>query len=176
MEISKQYDPKEAEQHHYERWERNGYFAPEINTDANAPVYSIVIPPPNVTGSLHMGHALQHTFMDVLTRHKRMCGYRALWLPGTDHASISTQLMVVRALKKEGISRHDLGREKFVERAWKWKNESAGQITVQMRREGVSVDWSREKFTMDDELTRAVNEVFVRLYDEGLIYRGNRIV
>ena len=176
MDIPKQYDPKQAEQHHYERWERNGYFAPELNRNPKAPIFSIVIPPPNVTGSLHMGHALQHTLMDVMTRHKRMCGYRTLWLPGTDHASISTQLMVVRALKKEGISRHDLGREKFVERAWKWKNESAGQITVQMRREGVSVDWSREKFTMDADLTRAVNEVFVRLYDEGLIYRGNRIV
>ncbi|HEX6718310.1 MAG TPA: valine--tRNA ligase [Pyrinomonadaceae bacterium] len=176
MEIPKQYDPTEAEKHHYERWEKNGYFAPEINKDPSAPVYSIVIPPPNVTGSLHMGHALQHTLMDVMTRHKRMCGYRTLWLPGTDHASISTQLMVVRALKKEGKSRHDLGREKFVERAWKWKNESAGQITVQMRREGASVDWSREKFTMDEELSSVVREVFVRLYDEGWIYRGNRIV
>ena len=176
MDIPKQYDPTEAEQHHYERWERNGYFAPEVNKDPNAPVYSIVIPPPNVTGSLHMGHALQHTLMDVMTRHKRMCGYRALWLPGMDHAGISTQLMVSRALKKEGKSRHDLGREKFVERVWQWKNESGGQITVQMRREGASVDWSREKFTMSEELSRTVREVFVRLYDEGLIYRGNRIV
>ncbi len=176
MDIPKQYDPKEAEQHHYERWEKNGYFAPEINRDPKAPVFSIVIPPPNVTGSLHMGHALQHTFMDVMTRHKRMCGYRTLWLPGTDHAGISTQLMVSRALKKEGKSRHDLGREKFIERVWQWKHESGGQITIQMRREGVSVDWSREKFTMDEELSRIVREVFVRLYDEGMIYRGNRIV
>ena len=170
------YHPKEAEQHHYERWEKNGYFAPEINRDPKAPVFSIVIPPPNVTGSLHMGHALQHTLMDVMTRHKRMCGYRTLWLPGTDHAGISTQLMVSRALKKEGKSRHDLGREKFVERVWQWKHESGGQITVQMRREGVSVDWSREQFTMDEDLSRVVREVFVRLYDEGMIYRGNRIV
>ena len=176
MEIPKQYDPKQAEQHHYERWERNGYFAPEINKDPGAPVFSIVIPPPNVTGSLHMGHALQHTFMDVMTRHKRMRGYRTLWLPGTDHAGISTQLMVSRALKKEGKTRHDLGREKFVERVWQWKRESGGQITVQMRREGASVDWSREKFTMDEDLSRVVREVFVRLYEEGLIYRGNRIV
>jgi valyl-tRNA synthetase len=176
MEIPKQYDPKEAERHHYERWERNGYFAPEINRDPKAPVFSIVIPPPNVTGSLHMGHALQHTLMDVMTRHKRMRGYRALWLPGMDHAGISTQLMVSRALKKEGKSRHDLGREKFVERVWQWKHESGGQITVQMRREGASVDWSREKFTMDEDLSRVVREVFVRLYDEGMIYRGNRIV
>jgi valyl-tRNA synthetase len=176
MDIPKQYDPKEAEQHHYERWEKNGYFAPEINRDPQAPVFSIVIPPPNVTGSLHMGHALQHTLMDVMTRHKRMCGYRVLWLPGMDHAGISTQLMVSRALKKEGKSRHDLGREKFVERVWQWKHESGGQITVQMRREGASVDWSREKFTMDEDLSRVVREVFVRLYDEGMIYRGNRIV
>ncbi|MEP6820554.1 MAG: valine--tRNA ligase [bacterium] len=176
MEIPKQYDPKEAEQNHYERWEKQGCFAPEINRDANAPAFSIVIPPPNVTGSLHMGHALQHTMMDVITRYKRMCGYRTLWLPGMDHAGISTQLMVTRELKKEGVSRHDLGREKFVERVWKWKQESGGQITTQMRREGVSVDWSREKFTMDEDLSRAVREVFVRLYEEGMIYRGNRIV
>jgi valyl-tRNA synthetase len=176
MEIAKQYDPKQAEQHHYERWERNGFFAPEINKDPGAPVFSIVIPPPNVTGSLHMGHALQHTIMDVMTRHKRMSGYRTLWLPGMDHAGISTQLMVSRALKKEGKTRHDLGREKFVERVWQWKRESGGQITVQMRREGASVDWSREKFTMDEDLSRVVREVFVRLYDEGWIYRGNRIV
>jgi valyl-tRNA synthetase len=176
MEIPKQYDPKEAEQHHYARWEANGYFAPEVNKDPQAPVFSIVIPPPNVTGSLHMGHALQHTLMDVMTRHKRMSGFRTLWLPGMDHAGISTQLMVSRALKKEGKSRHDLGRELFVERVWKWKNESGGQITVQMRREGASVDWSREKFTMDEDLSRVVREVFVRLYDDGMIYRGNRIV
>ena len=123
-----------------------------------------------------MGHALQHTMMDVLTRYKRMCGFRTLWLPGMDHAGISTQLMVSRELKKEGVSRYDLGREKFVERVWKWKSESGGQITKQMRREGASVDWSREKFTMDEDLSRAVREVFVSLYDEGLIYRGNRIV
>ena len=176
MDISKQYDPKQAEEHHYARWEQRGYFAPEINQDRAAPVFSIAIPPPNVTGSLHMGHALQHTMMDVLTRYKRMCGYRTLWLPGTDHAGISTQLMVSRELKKEGLSRHDLGREKFVERVWKWKHESGGQITKQMRREGASVDWSREKFTMDDDLSQAVREVFVSLYEEGLIYRGNRIV
>jgi valyl-tRNA synthetase len=176
MEIPKQYDPKQAEQHHYERWEANGYFAPEINRDPQAPVFTIVIPPPNVTGSLHMGHALQHTLMDVMTRHKRMSGFRTLWLPGMDHAGISTQLMVSRALKKEGKSRHDLGREQFVERVWQWKKESGGQITTQMRREGASVDWSREKFTMDADLSSAVREVFVRLYEEGMIYRGNRIV
>jgi valyl-tRNA synthetase len=176
MDIPKQYDPNQAEQHHYERWERLGFFAPEINRDPHAPVFSIVIPPPNVTGSLHMGHALQHTMMDVLSRYKRMNGYRTLWLPGMDHAGISTQLMVTRELKKERLSRHDLGREKFVERVWKWKRESGGQITLQMRREGASVDWSREKFTMDENLSRSVREAFVRLYEEGMIYRGNRIV
>jgi valyl-tRNA synthetase len=175
MDIPKQYDPKQAE-HHYTRWELQGCFAPETNRDKNAPVFSIVIPPPNVTGSLHMGHALQHTMMDVLTRYKRMSGYRTLWLPGMDHAGISTQLMVTRELKKEKLSRHDLGRELFVERVWKWKRESGGQITRQMRREGASVDWSREKFTMDEDLSGAVREVFVRLYEEGMIYRGNRIV
>ena len=176
MEIPKQYDPKQAEENHYERWERLGFFSPEINRDPAAPVFSIVIPPPNVTGSLHMGHALQHTMMDVLSRYKRMDGYRTLWLPGMDHAGISTQLMVTRELKKEKLTRHDLGREKFVERVWKWKKESGGQITLQMRREGASVDWSREKFTMDEDLSRAVREVFVRLFDDGMIYRGNRIV
>jgi valyl-tRNA synthetase len=176
IEIPKTYDPKEAEQHHYARWEERGYFAPEINRDPTAPVYTIVIPPPNVTGSLHMGHALQHTMMDVLTRHKRMSGWRTLWLPGMDHAGISTQLMVTRQLKKEGLTRHDLGREKFVERAWQWKEEYGGQILNQLRREGASVDWSRFQFTMDANLSRAVREAFVRLYDEGMIYRGNRIV
>src|SRR5713101_8196881 len=164
IDIPKTYDPKEAERSHYGRWEDRGYFAPEINCDPGAPVFSIAIPPQNVTGSLHMGHALQHTMMDVLTRYKRMCGYRTLWLPGMDHAGISTQLVVSRELKKEGLTRQDLGREEFVERVWQWKQESGGQITKQMRREGASVDWSRERFTMDADLNRAVREVFVRLY------------
>jgi len=176
IDIPKTYDPKEAEQNHYARWEERGYFAPEINQDLAAPVFSIAIPPPNVTGSLHMGHALQHTMMDVLTRYKRMAGFRTLWLPGMDHAGISTQLMVNRQLKKEGLTRHDLGREKFEARVWLWKQEHGGQILKQIRREGASVDWSRERFTMDDNLSRAVREAFVRLYDDGMIYRGNRIV
>jgi valyl-tRNA synthetase len=176
IDIPKTYDPKEAERHHYARWEERGYFAPEINKDPQARPYTIVIPPPNVTGSLHMGHALQHTMMDVLTRWKRMSGWRTLWLPGMDHAGISTQLMVTRELKKEGKTRHDLGREKFVERVWQWKEQYGGQILNQLRREGASVDWSRFKFTMDEDLSRAVRESFVRLYDEGMIYRGNRIV
>jgi valyl-tRNA synthetase len=176
IDIPKTYDPQAAERDHYARWEERGYFAPEINKDPDAPVFSIVIPPPNVTGSLHMGHALQHTMMDVMTRHKRMSGFRALWLPGMDHAGISTQLMVTRQLKKEGLTRHDLGREKFEARVWLWKQEYGGQILKQIRREGASVDWSRERFTMDENLSHAVREAFVRLYDEGMIYRGNRIV
>ncbi|HEX8292820.1 MAG TPA: valine--tRNA ligase [Pyrinomonadaceae bacterium] len=173
MDIPKTYDPKQAEESHYSRWEREGCFAPEVNDDPEAPVYSIAIPPPNVTGSLHMGHALQHTIMDVLTRYHRMRGYRTLWLPGTDHAGISTQIMVERQLKKEeGKTRHDIGREEFTARVWKWKEQYGGEITRQMRREGVSVDWSRERFTMDEHLSRAVREFFVRSYEEGLIYRG----
>lgn len=176
MDIPKTYDPKQAEATHYARWEEAGFFAPEINRDPQAPVYSIVIPPPNVTGSLHMGHALQHTIMDVLTRYKRMSGYRTLWLPGMDHAGISTQIMVERQLKKEGLTRHDLGREKFTERVWQWKEQYGGEILKQIRREGASVDWSRERFTMDERLTRAVREFFVRCFDEGLIYHGEGMI
>jgi len=176
MEIPKAYDPRAAEESHYARWEREGCFAPEINRDAGAPVYSIVIPPPNVTGSLHMGHALQHTLMDALTRYHRMRGFRTLWVVGTDHAGISTQIVVERELKKENLTRHDLGRERFVERVWEWKRKSGGRITEQLRREGASVDWSRERFTMDAQLSRAVREFFVRCYDEGLIYRGERLI
>lgn len=177
MEIPKAYDPKVAEESHYQRWETSGFFAPEINRNPDAPKYSIVIPPPNVTGSLHMGHALQHTIMDVLTRWKRMQGYRTLWLPGTDHAGISVQRKVVEQLKKvEHKSPLDVGREEFVRRAWAWKEEYGNTITEQMRREGASVDWSRQRFTMDDSLSIAVRNVFCTLYDEGWIYRGLRIV
>src|SRR5438132_12275513 len=154
IDIPKIYDPQQAEQHHYTRWEKGGCFTPEINKDPNAPVFSIVIPPPNVTGSPHMGHALQHTMMDVMTRHKRMSGFRTLWLPGMDHASISTQLMVTRQLKKEGLTRHDLGREKFVARAWQWRQEYGGQIVNQIRREGASGDCSCPRVTMDANLSR----------------------
>lgn len=177
MEIAKAYDPKEAETSHYERWESNGCFRPEINEDPEAPKYSIVIPPPNVTGSLHMGHALQHTLMDVLTRWKRMQGYRTLWLPGTDHAGISVQRKVVEQLRKdENKTPLDIGREEFIRRAWAWKEEYGNTITEQMRREGASVDWTRQRFTMDPELSKAVRSVFVTLYDEGWIYKGLRIV
>jgi valyl-tRNA synthetase len=177
MELEKSYNPKEAEENHYRIWEERGYFAPEINKNADAKAFSIVIPPPNVTGNLHMGHALQHTLMDTLTRWKRMQGYKTLFLVGVDHASISTQLMVTRALKKEEHKTpQDIGREAFMERAWAWKNKYGGEITRQIRREGLSVDWSRERFTMDENLSKAVIEVFVRLYEEGNIYRGNKIV
>jgi valyl-tRNA synthetase len=176
MDIPKTYDPKEAEARHYARWEARGYFAPEINQNAAAPVYSIVIPPPNVTGSLHMGHALQHTIMDVLTRYYRMRGYRTLWLPGTDHAGISTQIQVEKQLRKEGLTRHDIGREEFIARVWQWKEQYGGEITQQMRREGASVDWSRAQFTMDERLSRAVREFFVRCYEEGLIYHGEGLI
>ncbi len=177
MELEKAYNPAEAESTHYKSWEANGYFAPEINENPNARAFSIVIPPPNVTGSLHMGHALQHTLMDVLTRRKRMQGYKTLFLVGVDHAGISTQLMVTRQLKKEEHKTpRDIGREAFTERVWAWKEKFGGTITAQIRREGLSVDWSRERFTMDESLSRAVREVFVRLYEEGKIYRGKRIV
>ncbi len=177
MELAKAYDPGSAENDHYQRWEANGFFAPEINQDPNAKAYSIVIPPPNVTGSLHMGHALQHTLMDVLTRWKRMLGYRTLWLPGTDHAGISVQRKVVEQLKKvDHKSPTDVGREEFVRRAWAWKEQYGNAITEQMRREGASVDWSRHRFTMDESLSTAVRNVFCTLYEEGWIYRGLRIV
>ena len=177
MELAKAYDPKSAEEDHYKRWEEGGFFAPEINQNADAPKYSIVIPPPNVTGSLHMGHALQHTIMDALTRWKRMQGYRTLWLPGTDHAGISVQRKVVEQLKKEEHkSPLDIGREEFIRRCWTWKEQYGNTITEQMRREGASVDWSRHRFTMDESLSLAVRNVFCTLYEEGWIYRGLRIV
>ena len=177
MEIPKAYDPSQAEENHYARWESSGFFAPEINEDPNAEPFSIVIPPPNVTGTLHMGHALQHTLMDVLTRWKRMLGYRTLFLVGVDHAGFSTQLMVTRQLKKEEHKNpKDIGREAFTAKVWEWKNKYGGEITRQIRREGLSVDWTRERFTMEENLSRAVREVFVRLYEEGWIYRGTRIV
>jgi valyl-tRNA synthetase len=176
MEIPKAYEPKEVEGRWYPFWERNNYFAPETQADPRAPVFSMVIPPPNVTGYLHMGHALNHTLQDVLARWKRMRGYRVLWLPGTDHAGIATQMVVARQMRDEGVDYRALGREKFVERVWAWKEHSGGTIQKQMRVLGESVDWSRERFTMDEGLSHAVREVFVRLYDDGLIYRGEYMV
>jgi valyl-tRNA synthetase len=176
MELSKAYEPKLAEESHYKNWEESGFFSPEINKNGDAEKYSIVIPPPNVTGSLHMGHALQHTIMDVLTRRKRMMGFRTLFLPGVDHAGISTQLMVTRQLKDEGKTPQDIGREAFLERVWEWKHKYGGRITEQIRREGISVDWSRERFTMEPALIETVTKVFTTLYEEDCIYRGARIV
>ncbi len=176
MEIPKTYEPKEVEKRWYPFWESHRFFAPESSTDSRARVFSIVIPPPNVTGSLHIGHALNHTLQDVLARWRRMIGDRVLWLPGTDHAGIATQMVVERQLSQEGIRRQDLGREKFVERVWQWKDQSGGEIQRQMRVLGDSVDWTRERFTMDEGLSNAVKEVFVRLYDEGLIYRGEYMI
>jgi valyl-tRNA synthetase len=170
--MDKSYQPLEIEQRIYARWEKSGFFAPRGDGEP----YCIMIPPPNVTGTLHMGHAFQDTIMDALTRYKRMMGCRALWQPGMDHAGIATQMVVERLLNAEGTSRRDLGRERFVERVWDWKEHSGGQTARQLRRMGASVDWSRDRFTMDDGLSKAVTEVFVRLYEEGLIYRGKRLV
>ena len=174
IELHSQYAPAEVEGARYERWEKAGYFTADAHSDA--PAYCIVIPPPNVTGSLHIGHALDHTLMDALIRRRRMQGYNALWLPGMDHAGIATQNVVERELAREGLSRHDLGREAFVERVWQWKAESGGKILGQMRRLGDSVDWTRERFTMDEGLSRAVQTIFKQLFDDGLIYRAERII
>ena len=173
-EIADRYDPTRVEPHWYAVWEERGYF----HADAALPKkpYCIVIPPPNVTGSLHLGHALNNTLQDILIRYKRMDGYNALWMPGTDHAGIATQYVVERQLEKEGKTKEDLGREAFVARVWQWKEESGGTIIRQLKRLGASCDWARERFTMDAGLSAAVREVFVRLWEEGLIYQGDYIV
>ena len=173
QEMNKNYNPKDIEQSNYQNWERSGKFACG-NTDNET--YTIMLPPPNVTGTLHMGHGFQMTLMDVLIRYNRMCGKDTLWQPGTDHAGIATQMVVERQLLGQGISRHDLGRENFVSRIWEWKEKSGGIITSQMRRIGASPDWARERFTMDDGLSEAVQKAFVKLYDDGLAYRGERLV
>ncbi|MCR8574455.1 valine--tRNA ligase [Streptomyces sp. Isolate_219] len=173
-ELPTQYTPADVEGPLYERWVERGYF--EADEKSDKPPYTIVIPPPNVTGSLHLGHAFEHTLIDALTRRKRMQGYETLWQPGMDHAGIATQNVVERELAKEGVSRHDLGREAFVERVWQWKNESGGQISGQMRRLGDGVAWSRERFTMDEGLSKAVQTIFKRLHDDELIYRAERII
>ncbi len=192
MELAKSFEPADIEKRWYAQWESAGYFKAGAydSTRASArsgsesscgdapdtPAYCIMLPPPNVTGTLHMGHAFQHTLMDALTRYHRMAGDNTLWQPGTDHAGIATQIVVERQLDAQGVSRHDLGREKFLEKVWEWKEHSGSTITRQMRRLGTSPDWSRERFTMDEGLSKAVTEVFVRLYREGLIYRGKRLV
>ena len=172
--LAKSFEPADIEARWTERWESAGVYAPTL--DPARPSFAIQLPPPNVTGTLHMGHAFNQTIMDALTRYHRMCGDNTLWLPGTDHAGIATQIVVERQLQAQGLSRHALGRDAFVERVWQWKEESGATITRQMRRMGASVSWSHEYFTMDEKLTTVVTETFVRLYDEGLIYRGKRLV
>ena len=174
MELAKSFEPADIEKRWYAQWESAGYF--KAGDAPDVPAYCIMLPPPNVTGTLHMGHAFQHTLMDALTRYHRMAGDNTLWQPGTDHAGIATQIVVERQLDAQGVSRHDLGREKFLDKVWEWKEHSGSTITRQMRRLGTSPDWSRERFTMDAGLSKAVTEVFVRLYREGLIYRGKRLV
>ncbi|GLZ32711.1 valine--tRNA ligase [Lentzea sp. NBRC 105346] len=173
-ELPAAWNPAEVEAGLYERWVDRGYFTADVNSDK--PPFTIVLPPPNVTGSLHMGHALNHSIMDALTRRRRMQGYEVLWLPGMDHAGIATQNAVERDLANQGLSRHDLGREKFVQRVWEWKEEYGGKILDQMKRLGDGVDWSRERFTMDEGLSRAVQTIFKRMFDDGLIYRAERII
>ena len=173
-ELAKAYSPGEFEERIYKFWEDNGFFHAEV--DETKKPYSIVMPPPNITGQLHMGHALDNTLQDILIRFKRMQGCSALWLPGTDHASIATEAKIVEAMRKEGITKDDIGREKFLERAWAWKAEFGGRIVKQLRKMGSSADWERERFTMDEGCNKAVKNVFVRLYDKGLIYRGERII
>ena len=172
--LPKSWDPGAVETEIYQGWVDAGYFTADAGSAK--PPYSIVLPPPNVTGSLHMGHALYHTLMDALTRRKRMQGYEVLWLPGMDHAGIATQTLVEKRLAAEESSREHLGRERFIEKVWDWKHESGGTIGAQMRRLGDGVDWSRDRFTMDEGLSRAVRTIFKRLYDAGLIYRAERLV
>ena len=173
-ELPKTYDFRGVEEKWYRYWDEKGYFQPKL--DPGKSRFCIVIPPPNVTGSLHIGHALNNTLQDILARYRRMDGYEVLWLPGTDHAGIATQNVVERELAREGKTRHDLGREAFLERVWQWKERFGNRIIEQLKRLGASCDWSRLRFTMDEGLSRAVREVFVRLWEEGLIYRGDYII
>ena len=173
-ELSKVYDPKAVEERRYAEWMEKGYFHAEV--DENKKPFTIVIPPPNVTGQLHMGHAFDETLQDILIRYKRMQGYSALWMPGTDHAGIATQIKVEAELRKEGLTRYDLGREKFLDRVWDWKKEYGGRIINQLKKLGSSCDWERERFTMDEGCSKAVREVFVNLYNKGIIYQGPRII
>lgn len=173
-ELSKKYNPAEFEDKLYSEWQEKGYFKP--SGDKTKPSFSIVMPPPNITGQLHMGHALDNTLQDILTRYKRMCGYNTLWLPGTDHASIATEAKIVEAMRKEGITKDDIGREGFLKRAWEWNKVYGGRITDQLKKMGSSCDWSKTRFTLDKGCSEAVKEVFVHLYEKGLIYRGIRII
>ena len=173
-ELAKTYDPKSIEDRLYKKWEDNGYFHAEV--DRSKKPFTIVMPPPNITGQLHMGHALDNTMQDILTRYKRMQGYNALWQPGTDHASIATEVKIINKLKEEGISKEELGREGFLEKAWEWKEEYGGRIIKQLKKLGSSADWDRERFTMDEGCSKAVEEVFCKLHEKGYIYKGSRII
>ena len=172
--LGTQYNPQAIEGRLYEKWMAKKYFAAKI--DRSKKPFTIVMPPPNITGQLHMGHALDNTLQDAIIRYKRMSGFAALWLPGTDHASIATEAKIVEAMRKEGITKEEIGREEFLRRAWAWKEQYGNRIVSQLKKMGSSCDWDRERFTMDEGCSRAVKEVFVRLYDQGLIYRGNRII
>ena len=172
--LAKTYEPGEVEERIYHFWLEGDYFHAEVNPDKKP--YTIVIPPPNITGQLHMGHALDETFQDILIRWRRMQGYEALWMPGTDHASIATEAKIVAAMAEEGLTKEDLGREGFLERAWAWKDKYGSRIVEQLKKLGSSCDWERERFTLDEGCSKAVREVFVRLYEKGLIYRGERII
>jgi len=173
-EILGKYEPKKFEDEIYKDWETKGYFTAKV--DENKKPYTIVIPPPNITGRLHMGHALDNTLQDILIRYKKLSGFSTLWLPGTDHAAIATEVKINEKLIKEGTSKEELGREKFLERAWEWKEEYGGTIISQLKKLGSSCDWSRERFTMDEGLSQAVTEVFVNLYNKNLIYKGKRMI
>ena len=172
--LPKVYEPQNVESKIYDMWLENDCFKAEADPEKKP--FCIVMPPPNVTGQLHMGHAMDATMQDVLIRFKRMQGYSALWLPGTDHAGIATQIKVEEELRKEGLTRYDLGREKFLEKVWDWKNKYGTRIQLQQRKLGASCDWSRSRFTMDEGCSNAVREVFVNLYEKGLIYKGSRII
>ena len=173
-ELEKNYNPADIEQRLYDKWQTNKYFHAKV--DKSKKPFSIVMPPPNITGQLHMGHALDNTIQDILIRTKRMQGYEALWLPGTDHASIATEAKIVEKMREDGVTKEEIGREKFLERAWDWKKQYGGRIVSQLKKMGSSCDWDRERFTMDEGCNKAVKEVFVNLYNKGLIYRGNRII
>ena len=172
--LATRYDPKHVEEKWYSFWERHQFFHAEVNQDKIP--FSVVIPPPNVTGSLTMGHVMDNTPQDIIVRWRRMQGYETLWVPGTDHAGIATQNVVEKQLAEEDLSRHDVGREKFLERVWEWKESYGGRITKQLKRLSCSCDWQRERFTMDEGLSAAVQEAFVRLYEKGLIYKGKYII
>ena len=174
--MDKAYDPKKVEDKIYASWEKSGFFNPDNLDSKHKKPYTIVMPPPNVTGSLHMGHALNATIQDILIRWKRMKGYKTLWLPGTDHAGIATQNVVEKKLKKEGKTRFDLGREEFIKEVWKWKEEKGNEILGQLKKLGCSCDWSRTRFTMDDDYAKSVKEAFLHYYKKGWIYQADRVV